>query len=234
MSVPVGILTVSDKCSRGKAVDTSGPALAQLLSEAKTNNRWVVVTTAIVPDDKNLIANTVQNWCTPKSYSAGGMHAEPLCRLVIVTGGTGISPSDVTVGAIEPLFTKRLPSLAMLCQVTAGVVCDAAIVLAVPGSKKGSVENVQQVLPALPHAVDTLMARSGTRHLHENVEDTSVDNREAAQAASRSVLCSCSREDEDTTDAGSATHSQHSPDTTITKPIARAANDLSASVVRRA
>ncbi|KAJ2524952.1 hypothetical protein GGI11_000431 [Coemansia sp. RSA 2049] len=235
--IPVGILTVSDKCSKGEAKDTSGPALAQMLSQTTTTTmtanadgqpetkKWIVVATSVVPDNKDQIAEVVRGWCTPKrdDSATGGGDADaeqPFCRLVIVTGGTGLSPSDVTVEAIEPLFTRRLPALATamvvgslritpmaaLSQVAAGVVANAAIVLAVPGSRKGATENVGQILPVLPHAVDTLMARKGTRHLHPVSsaapgESTAAGKpmshgRSAAAQTAPMVLCNCGREDD--------------------------------------
>ncbi|KAJ2835968.1 hypothetical protein FBU31_001489 [Coemansia sp. 'formosensis'] len=215
MATPVGILTVSDKCSRGQALDTSGPALRQLL---ESGQRWSVVTSLVVPDDRLLISQTTRDWCALSPGSAG-----PLCRLVIITGGTGISPSDVTVEAIEPLFTKWLPSLATamvvgslkitpmaaLSQVAAGVVGES-IVVAVPGSKKGSVENLQQILGVLPHAVDTAMAYAGTRHLHPATP--------VANTAEPLAMCGCSRPDDDGT--------MH-----VAEGLS---NDLEAGVVRRA
>ncbi|KAJ2689956.1 hypothetical protein IWW39_001067 [Coemansia spiralis] len=222
MATPVGILTVSDKCSQGQALDTSGPALRQLL-EATVNGRqqWAVVTSLVVPDDRTLISQTIGNWSATTTSG-------PLCRLVIVTGGTGISPSDVTVEAIEPLFAKRLPSLATamvvgslkitpmaaLSQVAAGVVGET-IVVAVPGSKKGSVENLQQILGVLPHAVDTAMAHSGTRHLHTGSGTPIVSTAEPQPLA----MCGCNRPDED----GVATH--------VAEGLS---NDLDGSVARRA
>ncbi|KAJ2859467.1 hypothetical protein GGH94_006088 [Coemansia aciculifera] len=222
MATSVGILTVSDKCSRGQALDTSGPALRQLLETASSGGqRWTVVASLVVPDDRTLISQTIRDWCVLPATSV------PLCRLVVVTGGTGISPSDVTVEAIEPLFTKKLPSLATamvvgslkitpmaaLSQVTAGVVGET-IVVAVPGSKKGSVENLQQILSVLPHAVDTAMAQSGTRHLHSSSGVPIPSTVEAQPLA----MCGCSRPDDDTT-----TH--------VAEGLS---NDLEASVDRRA
>ncbi|KAJ2778829.1 hypothetical protein GGI15_004057 [Coemansia interrupta] len=176
---PVGILTVSDKCSQGLAQDTSGPALRTLL-ESRTNSVWQVTHTHVVPDEQHEISSTVQQWSAH-------------CRLVVVSGGTGIAEGDVTVGALEPLFTKRLPSLAIamvvgslritpkaaLSQVTAGVV-GRCVVVAVPGSKKGSVENLEQIVDVLPHAVDIAGAGRSTRQLHEGAGG----------------LCGCSRPDD--------------------------------------
>ncbi|KAJ2052835.1 hypothetical protein H4S04_001075 [Coemansia sp. S16] len=220
MATPVGILTVSDKCSRGQALDTSGPALRQLLETASGGQQWAVVSSLVVPDDRELISQTIRDWCTLSATSG------PLCRLIVVTGGTGISPSDVTVEAIEPLFTKKLPSLATamvvgslkitpmaaLSQVAAGVISET-IVVAVPGSKKGSVENLQQILSVLPHAVDTARAYLGTRHLHSS-SGVPIANTEAQPLA----MCGCSRPDDDAT-----TH--------VAEGLS---NDLDASVDRRA
>ncbi|KAJ2448359.1 hypothetical protein EV183_005482 [Coemansia sp. RSA 2336] len=204
MPAEVGILTVSTQCSKGTAKDTSGPALEALL--CKENNQWRICERKIVSDDKQQISAIVSAWSLR-------------CRLIIVSGGTGISPSDVTVEALEPLFTKRLPALATamvvgslqitpfaaLSQVAAGVI-GQAVVLAVPGSKKGAVENVQQVLKVLPHAVDTTVATEGTRHLHA-----------PSETAKPKVACNCSRPEDQ--------EDQH------TQGIS---NDLGTSVSRRA
>ncbi|KAJ2081035.1 hypothetical protein H4R24_002650 [Coemansia sp. RSA 988] len=206
--LPVGILTVSDKCSKGLATDTSGPALEKLLlSHSRT---WTIAERQIVSDNAQEIASTVRSWCAPleDTDDTGPLPTTGHCRLVIITGGTGMSPSDVTVEAIEPLFTKKLGALAMamvigslgitpfaaLSQVAAGIV-GRAVVLAVPGSKKGSVENVQQILSVLPHAVETAGAIHGTRHLHESSDDKPVA--EQSSATKPRIVCGCARADED-------------------------------------
>ncbi|KAJ2705096.1 hypothetical protein FB645_002749 [Coemansia sp. IMI 203386] len=154
MSLTAGILTVSDKCSKDPLQDTSGPALRQLLE----SNNFTVTQTLIVADEKPQIAKTVTEWVDK-------------CQLIVVSGGTGLSSGDVTVEALDPLFTKKLPSLAIamvmgslkitpmaaLSQVTAGII-KHSVVVAVPGSKKGSTENLQQILGVLPHAVATANA----------------------------------------------------------------------------
>ncbi|KAJ1822635.1 hypothetical protein LPJ56_000756 [Coemansia sp. RSA 2599] len=177
MSFTAGILTVSDRCSQGLAQDTSGPALRRLLEE----NNWTVAKTAVVPDETAEIAQAVSQWTSS-------------CQLVVVTGGTGLASGDVTVEALEPLFTKRLPSLAIamvvgslkitplasLSQVTAGIVRET-VVVAVPGSRKGSTENLQQIIGVLPHAVQTAGAGRSTRHVHDR---------------GAPGLCGCSRTDD--------------------------------------
>ncbi|KAJ1727991.1 hypothetical protein LPJ61_004285 [Coemansia biformis] len=234
MPVPVGILTVSDACSRGLAADTSGPALERLLID-KGGGHWAVVARLVVPDDKQLIAAAVREWCQPLGAAPGGAAG---CRLVIIAGGTGISPGDVTVEAIEPLFSKRLWALATamvigsltitpfaaLSQVAAGVV-GAAVVLAVPGSRKGSVENVQQILSVLPHAVDTAGAQDGTRGLHTSSGTPASKEAPApVPAPAPGAKCGCARADE----AGDG-------DASAGVPTAHGLSDkLGDSVVRRA
>ncbi|KAJ2612046.1 hypothetical protein H4S08_002881 [Coemansia sp. RSA 1365] len=200
---PVGILTVSDKCSKGLATDTSGPALEKLL--LSQGEVWTIAKKQTVPDNAQIISNTVSSWCAPLE-STNSISISDYCRLVIITGGTGVSPSDVTVEAVEPLFTKKLGALATamvigslsitpfaaLSQVAAGII-GQAIVLAVPGSRKGSVENVQQILSILPHAVETAGAVDGTRHLHASngkpiVEQTSTNK--------PTIKCGCARTDD--------------------------------------
>ncbi|KAJ2500328.1 hypothetical protein GGH96_002825 [Coemansia sp. RSA 1972] len=199
----VGILTVSTKCSQGLAVDKSGPALEALLAGPV----WSVSERGVVSDSRQQIAARVLEWSTR-------------CGLIVVSGGTGLSADDVTVEALDTVFTKRLPALATamvvgslkitkfaaLSQVCAGL-CGHCVVLGVPGSTKGATENVQQVLDVLPHAVATAGA-NGTRHLHAD-EGASVEK----------VKCGCSRMDE---------HDDTAHD------VQGLSNDLDAGVARRA
>ncbi|KAJ2635919.1 hypothetical protein GGF40_003316 [Coemansia sp. RSA 1286] len=185
MSLTAGILTVSDKCSKDPLQDTSGPALRQLLE----SNNFTVTQTLIVADEKPQIAKTVTEWVDK-------------CQLIVVSGGTGLSSGDVTVEALDPLFTKKLPSLAIamvmgslkitpmaaLSQVTAGII-NHSVVVAVPGSKKGSTENLQQILGVLPHAVATANAGRSTRHLHPQQQQQQQQQQQVG-------LCGCSRVDD--------------------------------------
>ncbi|KAJ2479562.1 hypothetical protein IWW56_003000 [Coemansia sp. RSA 2131] len=205
----VGILTVSTKCSQGLAVDKSGPALEALLAGPV----WTVCERAVVSDSKQEIAARVLEWSTR-------------CGLIVVSGGTGLSGDDVTVEALDMAFTKRLPALATamvvgslkitkfaaLSQVCAGL-CGRCVVLGVPGSTKGAVENVQQVLDVLPHAVATAGASGGTRHLHAD------EGAKAENAMSEKVKCGCSRMDEQDDTA---------------HDVQGLSNDLEAGVARRA
>ncbi|KAJ2357014.1 hypothetical protein GGF43_001725 [Coemansia sp. RSA 2618] len=187
----VGILTVSTKCAQGSATDKSGPALAALFSSP----HWAVTRQKIVPDSRQQIASTVLEWSAH-------------CSLIVVSGGTGLSRDDVTIEALTPLFTKPLPALATamvvgslritkfaaLGQVSAGIVCGQCVCLVVPGSTKGAVENVQQVLDVLPHAVVTAES-TGTRHLHAQTKEKEEEE-SAVGGDEGKIKCGCSRMDE--------------------------------------
>ena len=92
MQIQVGIITISDRASAGDYQDLGGPALKQAAQKAG----WQVLAEAIVPDDANRIQDTI------RSFSKQG------CGLVLTTGGTGISPRDVTPDAIRAIMRVEL------------------------------------------------------------------------------------------------------------------------------
>ncbi len=85
----VGVLTVSDRCSRGEATDRSGPNLVKLVPES-LGQKWKVVSTKIVPDEVSKIKSVLQDWAFNDKLS-----------LILTTGGTGFSPRDVTPEATK-------------------------------------------------------------------------------------------------------------------------------------
>src|SRR5689334_19959688 len=97
MTITVGILTVSDRCSSGERTDLGGPLLAEFVRA----QGWNLMERTIVPDDKTKIAFVLRNWSDTKGYG-----------LVLTTGGTGISPRDVTPEATRPLLEKELDGFA--------------------------------------------------------------------------------------------------------------------------
>ncbi|WP_299028087.1 MogA/MoaB family molybdenum cofactor biosynthesis protein [uncultured Thermanaerothrix sp.] len=147
----VAILTISDRSYRGERPDTSGPQLEQLMS----NQGWQITATAIVPDDIERIRQVLLQWCD-----------DDVADLILTTGGTGVGPRDVTPEATQSVIERPLPGIAeamraaslqitphaMLSRSVAGI-RKRTLIINLPGSPKGAIENLETVLPALPHAI---------------------------------------------------------------------------------
>ncbi|MFM1902262.1 MAG: Molybdopterin adenylyltransferase [Planctomycetota bacterium] len=151
----IGILTVSDRASRGDYADEGGPAIRQYLAEVLTSP-WEP-RDRIVPDDLDTITTTIRD------LAAAG------CCLIVTTGGTGPAPRDVTPEATEAACTKLLPGFgelmrqvslryvptAILSRQTAGV-CGRALVVNLPGRPKSIRQCLDAVFPAIPYCVDLI------------------------------------------------------------------------------
>ena len=154
MSLQFGILTLSDRSSRGEREDSSGPALAALIQ----TEGWSVVEKAILPDDESAIRQALIEWA-----DGGKMD------VILTTGGTGFSPRDVTPEATAAVIHRQAPGLAeamraaslritphaMLSRIVTGI-RGRTLIVNLPGSPKGAVENLQVILPVLDHAVKLL------------------------------------------------------------------------------
>ncbi|MEW6286761.1 MAG: MogA/MoaB family molybdenum cofactor biosynthesis protein [Chloroflexota bacterium] len=154
MNIRFGILTLSDRSSRGERPDASGPALTHLI-EAQG---WSVARQSLLPDDEPAIRALLAEWA-----DSGEMD------VILTTGGTGFAPRDVTPEATRAVIEREAPGLAeamraaslkitphaMLSRVAAGI-RKRTLIINLPGSPKGAVENLQVVLPVLPHAVQLL------------------------------------------------------------------------------
>ncbi|CAG8517816.1 1899_t:CDS:10 [Cetraspora pellucida] len=160
----VGILTVSDTCSRDSTKDLSGPALKTLFSETSHSKKpFRVIKTKIVKDDSFEIQKSVKDWCDVENLD-----------LVVTTGGTGFGIRDVTPEAVQPLFEKSCTGVthamikaslektifAALSRPVCGIRGNT-IILTVPGSPKGAKENIQAILNVLPHAIDLVRDETG-------------------------------------------------------------------------
>ena len=159
MPFTVGVLTLSDKGSRGERVDTSGAAIRELVAGAG----GTVTQYAIVPDEAEQIAATLRAW-----VDAGGLD------VVLTTGGTGLSPRDVTPQATRSVLDYEVPGIvealraeglrhtpmSMLSRAVAGV-RGQTLIVNLPGSERGVRENLAVLLPVLPHAVETLRGAAG-------------------------------------------------------------------------
>lgn len=149
-----GILTISDRSSRGERPDLSGPALVELVKV----QGWQVTRTAILPDDLDNLRETLSSWA-----DCGGMD------VLITTGGTGFAPRDITPEATRLVIDREAPGLAeamrlesmkktshsMLSRSVTGI-RGRVIIINLPGNPDGAVESLQVVLPVLVHAVELL------------------------------------------------------------------------------
>ncbi|XP_034530815.1 gephyrin a [Notolabrus celidotus] len=153
----VGILTVSDSCYRNLAEDRSGVNLKDLVHDPSLLG-GVISAYKIVPDEIDEIKDTLLEWCDDLELN-----------LILTTGGTGFAPRDVTPEATREVIEREAPGMAlamlmgslnvtplgMLSRPVCGI-RGKTLIINLPGSKKGSQECFQFILPALPHAIDLL------------------------------------------------------------------------------
>ena len=156
MNYTAAVITVSDLGSRGLRTDTSGPAVCAMLSEAG----FSVTYTAMVPDEA---AQIRQELCTCAD--------EKKIDLIITTGGTGLSPRDVTPEATLAVLEREIRAIpvamwveglkitprAMLSRAVAGV-RGSSLIMNLPGSEKAARENLGAVIGALEHALHMIAA----------------------------------------------------------------------------
>jgi molybdenum cofactor synthesis domain-containing protein len=149
------VLTLSDRCSRGEATDTAGPAVARLLAERLDAH---VYTAEVLPDERAVIEDRLRHFCDGHSID-----------LVLTVGGTGFAPRDVTPEATRAVVERLTPGLdeamraaslaktphAMLSRAASGI-RQQTLILNLPGSERAAVENLEAVLPALRHGLEKL------------------------------------------------------------------------------
>lgn len=154
--IRIGVLTVSDRSARGERADLSGPAVAEAVLVQVTGAR--LAEQAIVPDERARIAAQLIHWADVLGLD-----------LVLTTGGTGFAPRDVTPEATLDAIERLAPGLAeamraaslrvtphaMLSRAVAGI-RGRTLIVNLPGSPKGAVENLAVIAPVLPHAVELL------------------------------------------------------------------------------
>ena len=149
-----GILTVSDRSSRGERPDLSGPVLVDLVHA----EGWEVILSETIPDELELIRSRLILW-------ADGSNMD----VILTTGGTGFAPRDVTPEATRAVVERLTPGLdeamraaslvitphAMLSRAASGI-RGHTLIVNLPGSPKGAVENLRVVVPVLGHAIQLL------------------------------------------------------------------------------
>jgi len=154
------VITVSTKGAAGERADESGPAMRDALAAAGHE----VISATLVTDDEDKIATAIRD-----AVRAGA-------NLVLTSGGTGLSPNDVTPEATRSVIDREVPGIAealragslaktphgMLSRGVAGAI-GAALVVNLPGSPRAVRESLEVLLPAVPHAVELLGGESGER-----------------------------------------------------------------------
>lgn len=148
------IITVSDRGSRGEREDTSGMALSACLSK----EGYTVAFQKVIPDEVGEISKVLREYTD-----------ENRVALIVTTGGTGVGPRDVTPEATASVVSRMVPGMAEAMRaasllktphamISRGVVGirGATLIVNLPGSPKGALENLRVLLPALPHALDKI------------------------------------------------------------------------------
>ncbi len=151
----VGILTISDRATAGIYADNSGPLIQQIIT---AQLKALIKRQTIVPDDLETIKKTLIEWVDHDDLD-----------LILTTGGTGFAPRDITPEATRLVIQKEAPGLvwamlrdslqvtphAMLSRMVAGI-RNHSLIINLPGNPKAIRENLQTILPALPHALELL------------------------------------------------------------------------------
>ena len=150
------VITCSDAASLGERVDESGPAVREILQ-----HKFAVDEIVVVPDHVDAIADAIMN-----AIDNGA-------RLVVTTGGTGLSPRDVTPEATMKVCERIIPGFGERMRATSAVGAlsraiagtkGTALIVNLPGSVNGASETLQSVLSLIPHALDLLAGGRVEKH----------------------------------------------------------------------
>jgi molybdopterin adenylyltransferase len=153
MKIQAGIITISDRASKGLYDDLGGPAL----KKAAKKHGWRVIAESLVPDEKKKIQRAIR-----ELISKG-------CQLVLTTGGTGVAARDVTPEAVREIASRELPGFGEVMRAESmkitknailsrnlAVVVGKSLVVCLPGKPSGAVECLGFVAGAIPHCVEVI------------------------------------------------------------------------------
>src|SRR6476660_376652 len=153
MKIEAGVITISDRASKGLYDDLGGPAL----KKAAEGYGWKVLAESLVPDEKRDIQRAVR-----EQVSKG-------CQLILTTGGTGVALRDVTPEALREIAIRELPGFGEIMRIESmkitrnailsrnmAVVVDKSLVICLPGKPSGAVECLAFVVGAIPHCIEVL------------------------------------------------------------------------------
>ena len=153
MQIHVGVITISDRASRGQYDDLGGPALKKAVS----SYGWKVLTDTLVPDEKRDIQRAIR-----EQINAG-------CHLILTTGGTGVALRDVTPEAVREIAVRELPGFGEIMRIESmkitknailsrnlAAIVEKNLVICLPGKPSGAVECLGFVAGAIPHCIEVL------------------------------------------------------------------------------
>jgi molybdopterin adenylyltransferase len=153
MQIQVGVITISDRASKGLYDDLGGPAV----KKAAEGHGWKVVAETLVPDEKREIQRAIREQIN------GG------CQLILATGGTGVALRDVTPEAVREIAVRELPGFGEVMRIESmkitknailsrnlAAIVEKALVICLPGKPSGAVECLGFVAGAVPHCVEVL------------------------------------------------------------------------------
>ncbi len=156
--IRTAVFTISDSSYRGEREDLSGPAVRRRVEQMG----WEVVEARVLPDERALIEAALAEAAAPGKAD-----------LILTTGGTGVSPRDVTPEATRAVIDREIPGIgetmrrvgqtktprAILSRATAGL-AGAVVIVNLPGSPKGAIESLDAIVELLPHIVDLAAGRT--------------------------------------------------------------------------
>jgi len=150
----IGIITLSDRASRGEYTDRSGPQIKELIEKHFTEVRKFEITSKLIPDDALLLEKSFREF-TDKNFD-----------IIFTTGGTGIGPKDITVDVVKPLLHKEIPGImdyirykygsekpnALISRSIAGII-NKTMIFTLPGSVKAVTEYMTEITKVLNHLI---------------------------------------------------------------------------------